>query len=100
MPSALDAIASVLRHDSIPEPIATIRVTPAARARAITSSAGSAHASRCACVSVIAASCGGGQVDPRAERHGRPDPLGLAELSVSDVVQLELDPLPTRRQAP
>ena len=73
MPSAattpwwLSAISSARRHESIPVPIVTIRVTPASFARATTAS-GSAHASRWAWLSVTPRS----RARPRAGRAAEP----------------------------
>ena len=51
-PRGARASSSAARHDSIPVPTVMIRSTPAARARRISADGRSAHASRCAWVSI------------------------------------------------
>src|SRR5215831_20264199 len=91
---------SVSRHESSPEPTATIRSTPASLARATTTSAGSAHASRCACVSVTRSSCGGGQVHAREQGLRRLDALRVGRASIRDLLEGEIEWLPQRPEDP
>ena len=52
LPRGARRSSSAARHDSMPVPTVTIRSTPAERARRMSADGRSAHASRCACVSI------------------------------------------------
>src|SRR3954452_24223281 len=99
-PSLAWARSSVALHESIPEPTEMTRWTPASLARVRTCSGGSAHASRCACVSVMGSSRGCRQVDTRKERSRRLDSLCRGRLPVGDLLQREVDRLAERTENP
>src|SRR5512145_3201454 len=52
-PSSRSASWTAVRHESMPDPTAITRVTPASRARRSTSAGSTSPASRCACVSIM-----------------------------------------------